>query len=325
MFKVIDKGNLFEDNQKYLSFPDIIKSSTEYNVAFLVYRSANSHHPYQSCLHFCRSNNLGGTWKEQFTLKASLLKDGYVWNCPRLSYIPDGGLVILCDTKNHVQEHRSLFQVVIININPKGSKAIRKKLLGFQGMVPDSFVLYRGNLLCANHTKDTNEGRLAQKVNWSRDNGRTFIDCNLIARDPEKDFCEASIINYKNKTLLAYMRENSKSVNPIYVSYSTDVVNWTSPEPISITGHRVTAQCYNNDIIGTFRNTKDMSVSIFRHNMNNLKDIETCNIDSETPENIYNFGYTGFINISRTAYYIVYYIKRDRIQPFIAYAVVESN
>ena len=323
MFSIIEHGQIIIDKNSYLSFPDIIKGHN--NNLFLVYRSANSHHPVYSSLHLLTSNDMGKSWSKQFHIPASLMKEGYVWNCPRLSYGYDNKLMIICDIKDHTDELKSNFNVVFVEIL-NGVSYQKPCLSGINGMVPDKFIGFKDKTICAVHRKDPIYGNLIQLIYWSRDSGKTFIDCNLLARVAGKDFCEASVVNYKDQIAFAYLRENSRQPQNIYMSFSNDIYHWNDPEPLPIYGHRVTAKYVGrNRIIGTFRNTQDMCVSMFRHVINMKNDIEVINIIEEKPENIYNFGYSGFVEIKPGVYFVVYYIKQDKEQPYIAYSIIEDK
>ena len=323
MINILEQGIIIA-NDKYLAFPDIIKSQNQDSL-FLVYRSSNVHHPISSALHFLRSDDKGKTWEQKFEIQASLMKEGFVWNCPRLTYKPNGCLTLICDTKNHTQESKADFKIVFIDINEEKNTYSPPYLSGIIGMVPDRFVSFKGKLVCAVHTKNTVHKNLIQLAYWSRDEGKTFLDCNIVARVKNYDFCEASLVNYKNNILLAYLRENSSPNNNIYLSWSQDLINWNEPEKLKIQGHRVTAKYIKDTIVfGTFRNTKDMAVSAFKHTPFS-QHIETINVIKEKPENLYNFGYTGFCEIKTSVFYIVYYIKQESQQPFIGYSIVNIN
>ena len=47
-----------EDEKEYLSFPDIIQSIHDTDKFFIVYRSADDHHPLFSYLHFLKKERL---------------------------------------------------------------------------------------------------------------------------------------------------------------------------------------------------------------------------------------------------------------------------
>ena len=111
MFKVSDYNIIAENEKRYLSFPDIMQSKKDSNKLFLAYRSSSeAHHPIHSGLHFMVSNNKGKTWNEIQRFDISIPVHGRVWNCPRLSYLPDNSLCIICDTKSSQREVESEFK-----------------------------------------------------------------------------------------------------------------------------------------------------------------------------------------------------------------------
>ena len=228
MFYVEKTRIIARKNNSYLSFPDVIKSKKDPNKLFLVYREGNSHHPTWSKLVFLVSKDNGETWKKKKEFNLDIERNGCVWNCPRLSYIKNE-LCIICDTKSGVVEKRAIFSTYIIKSKTEGTfwDYIETP---FPDMVPDKIIKFKNKLLCANHKIKSIKNDLIQLVSWSRDKGRTWYDCNVIADDDERRYCEASLVNIDDKYLIAYLRDNSGHRRNIYYTKSEDGIYWDEPK-----------------------------------------------------------------------------------------------
>jgi len=323
----IKKYNIISENKyKYLSFPDIIKSKKYKNRMYLIFRAADGHHPINSTLHLLISEDNGIKWKEVNKFNKNLRINKYVWNCPRLCYI-DNSLSIICDLKNHQNERKCNFKTIIIEIDEDNYQIINSNFTEINGMVPDKIIKFKNNLYCANHIMDDKHETLTQLMNISKDNGMTWYDCNILARHDNHAFCEASLINYNNKYLVAYLRDNIKNRN-LYKYISSDGINWISKKDIPICGHRATVLYENNRIFMSYRDTKEVGIGFMTAEFNNKleeKNIEKIQIEDDFPENLYHCGYTGLAKCNDNLYIIVYYIKKDKNNPFIKSCFVEFN
>jgi len=283
MFKVKNSVIVAKDNESYLSFPDIIQSKDNPNQFFLIYRSGNAHHPTWSYLHLMVSKNRGRTWKEIKSFPLSLERDGKVWNCPRFSYLDNNTLPsIVCDTKDGVIERKAKFETFIIKPKYK-YKFFHKYLTNIPGMLPDRVIKFKDKLFCANHKIKSIKNDLVQLVTWSRDNGATWFDTNIIAHDLEHQYCEASIVNM-GEFLVAYLRDNSKHKRPIYYVSSRDGISWSNPVELPLFGQRVTANREGKNVIGAYRQTDSCQVSIFNHDLDSGEIIDNSPIDWEYPK-----------------------------------------
>lgn len=321
MLKVKKSITIAQDPDKYLSFPDIMQDEKNPDKFFIVYREGNAHHPTVSKLVLMVSKDGGEKWRIRSEFPLTMKKDGYVWNCPRLSYI-DNILYIVCDQKSSVFERRARFKTVTLTSTTKGH-FVRLNNTDMPGMVPDKIVRFKDKLVCANHKIKSINNDLIQLISWSRDNGRTWYDTNIMANDSVRQYCEASVVNLGDN-LIAYLRDNSGHKRNIYTTISDDGVYWEEPERLSIFGQRVTAIREEDKVIGAYRNTENCNVSIFEHNLISNQ-IKSYDIDWEYPKNQYHFGYTGIAKIEKDKYLVVYYIKQDTENPFIKLASVERE
>jgi len=309
-----------EDKECYLSFPDIIRSQKEKKTFFLVYRSGNGHHPTISSLILKKSINGGRSWKTIQEVELTLEKHGRVWNCPRLSYIRDA-LYIVCDSKSGTYERQAQFKTMFLVSTDEG-ETLNILETPIPGMVPDKIIYFKDKYICANHKIKNKKNELIQLVSWSRDT-TMWYDTNIMAHSYEQQFCEASVVNMNDNYLIAYLRDNSGHKRNIYTVRSLDGISWSDPEKHRIFGQRVTALKHSdNEIVGAFRNTNNINVSLFIHDLKN-NTMKFINIDEETRLNQYNYGYTGLAD-NDTEYLLPYYIKNDAQNPYIKLAFIRK-
>ncbi len=326
MFEIIDNKIIKQNEEFYLSFPDIIISRKNLRKIFIIFRVGDEHHPTYSFLCLMVSEDNGKTWKEILTIDRSLSFHGCVWNCPRLSYFPDGQLYIICDTKTGRNERTCSFNILFLRINEETYEIENINKTQMTGMLPDRIITFKNELYCANHIRDSYHKVLIELINKSKDKGKTWYDCSIIARDNKKynrQYCEASIINYQNKYLMAYLRDNSDHIRPIYKYMSHDGIRWEPKGKLPIYGQRIVCNLYKNRLFATYRNTKDTKISILTCILDNKgkeKQIETFDIDNELKINLYHCGYTGLVKNNKNEFFVVYYIKQGEKNPFIKMA-----
>ena len=163
-------------------------------------------------------------------------------------------------------------------------------------------------------------------MNVSSNDGGNFFECRILAKSIYHAFCEASIINFKDKYLIAYLRDNNrgyKGYQNIYKYISYNGIEWKKYGKLkNIYGHRPTTLLEGDRLFISYRNTKSISLSVMTCIINGRgkeKSIEVIDIDKEIFENKYNYGYTGITKVSeyKNLYYIVYYIQGERESPFI--------
>ena len=316
MFKSKKEIIIAQNEKKYLSFPDIIKSPKADNRFFLVYREGDDHHPTWSKLVLLISEDGGDTWDTKHKFPLTIKKDNYVWNCPRLSYV-NNVLYIICDQKNSTFERTSTFKTVFLTSATEGN-FFKLKETPLPGMVPDKIIEFKNKLFCANHKIKSPKNDLIQLVSWSRDKGENWYDTNIVAHDPKKQFCEASVVDMGDY-LIAYLRDNSGHMRHIYTTRTEDGINWSKPSRIEIFGQRVTALRDEKQIIGAYRDTNvadrhkedsRVHISVFEHDAETNK-INVSNIDPEYVQNQYHFGYTGMAKKDKNSYLLTYYIKQN--------------
>ena len=312
---------IFYDPKVYTSFPDIVL----YNGSFLViFRTGDSHHPEESSLYLARSAN-GEHWDISLFAHASIKQNGHVFNCPRINFI-NGILSVICDIKTSRLEREASWDVLAWW--SKNGENWRQKSLGIMGMVPDKIIPLKNSLAMGYHVSETTElvigegikRTVIQMMAESLDGGETWRDRKTIAVSDKHSFCEGSIVKLNDNKLFCFMRDNRTAILRSQVTRSMDGgKSWGMPKPMDIWGHRIVAgvkriEPYAGSIIGTFRNTTNRTLSLFIINPQNDR-TQVLSIDTETNENPFNYGYSGWVETDDGGLQIVYYIQRNKENP----------
>jgi hypothetical protein len=330
MFKVKKELVIAQNEDNYISFPDIVQSEVNPDTYFLTYRVGDNHHPTFSNLVIQRSKDKGETWEMIKIFSITLESDNMVWNCPRLSYV-DKKLHVICDAKNGTVERIAQFKTYFLTSEDEGENWSVFET-PFIGMVPDKIIKFKGKLFCANHKIKSELNDLIQLISWS-EGDNLWYNTNTMAHSLSKQFCEASVVNMGDY-LIGYLRDNGGHNKNVYTVRSKDGMNWGSPEKLPIFGQRVTALRDGDNIIGAYRDTEakmnlpfisgKRHVSIFEHNIES-NEVEVSHIDWEYPQNQYHFGYTGLAKLDNDSYLLAYYIKQKEDNPFIKLSFIERS
>ena len=122
-------------NENCLAFPDVALAPD--GTLVCVYFEGDKHSPTWSNLVFKTSSDLGKTWSQSRDLAQSDIKqDGFCWNCPRISTLPDGHLFLICDWEDNSDE-RATWRWYSRDNGKTWSE--RKRIL-WEGLCPDRVV-----------------------------------------------------------------------------------------------------------------------------------------------------------------------------------------
>ena len=203
---MIQSYTVSRDDDCYEAFPDV--AMNDRGELLCVFTQCRHHGKREDvCLDLCKSTDGGRTWspKRRLTPQTSI-RDG-AYNCARISRLPDGEMIILCDFVRE-DENRAAEQH-IFRSRDGGESWSGPEPLSLTGIVPDKYrVLCGGRHAFAIHFKNPATGRLEQFFCYSDDGGKTWTK-TLLAADPALDLCEASVVEVKPGVLVAFMRENS--------------------------------------------------------------------------------------------------------------------
>ena len=91
-----------------------------------------------------------------------------------------------------------------------GKRLVGAKSTPLCGIVPDKlFQLQSGRLLISAHFKNRDTGKLKQHLWYSDDNGDNWSERAIVASDNRYNLCEGPILECRDGTQVAFLRENS--------------------------------------------------------------------------------------------------------------------
>jgi sialidase-1 len=264
----ISKMTISNTADVYECFPDVALTPTGRLV--VVYRESDSHGADAfSHLVFRTSDDLGRTWSPRRYLVRSDKSAGVLakWNCPRISFLRDGRLALVCDYYPQPPGETYGPQPPLSHLWFSSDDAETWDgpiATPVDGIVPDRLVeLSDGAWLLAAHRGFAPTWRLLQRVWRSDDRGATWTGPFTVADADGLNLCEASILELPDGALVAYMRENSGQGWPIFKSLSADGGRtWSGPYPTLMdAGHRPTAGLLpSGNVLVTYRYIPGWSV-----------------------------------------------------------------
>ncbi len=206
---MIKQYTVSRDDSVYECFPDMTKTPS--GKLICVFRESAHHGDLNnSRLVYTESLDNGKTWgsKQALTPRADA---SFAYNCPRISCLPDGVIVIICDVLDRTVNEDLLHNCEqhLFRSCDDGKTWSEPEILPFAGIVPDQYqVLSNGRHIFGIHARNAETRKLEQYAYYSDDKGKTWTKA-VIASDARYDLCEVSIVEIHDGILVAFMRENS--------------------------------------------------------------------------------------------------------------------
>lgn len=255
---ILDSGIIAQDEERYLSFPDVVLTST--GALLAVYRDADIHYPADTPtteLVLIESHDQGDSWKNsrEFPVYPKHRpQQDFAWHCPRLQRMSDGRIAFLCD----ITQPPGFLPEIFISFSEDDGKTWSTPVdTGARGIMPDRLLeLSKTEWVFAYHWKDYDVGTLAEYLYATEDAGESWQFRSKVGADARYSLCEASLIQLPDSRLVAYLRENSFLHMPTYVCYSEDKGHtWSEPQPHPTSGHRPSAGVLDDgSVLLTYRN-----------------------------------------------------------------------
>lgn len=317
-----EKKIIAHDTNLYSSFPDIILLPNE--ELLCLYRLGNAHHPDYSSIVFLRSKDNGNQWSKHVFAESSIGTHGYVYNCPRFNIVR-GEILLITDTKSSTKEGEAKWNMIgwTSSDSQSWSPCFDLKITG---MVPDKIIKLSNNLYgmgyhCIDFVNTPDIGpkkQFIQMMALSRDNGLSWRDRITISTDSINCFCEGSFVTVGKKHIYGYMRNNKNPVCRGYFTHSSDSgLTWSKPSPVNSHIHRPVVRRvingpYAGHLVGTYRNPSKKSIEMFVQESGRPSRITPFTIDTQKELcGLYDFGYTGFVELIDGTFAVVYYISGD--------------
>ena len=328
------------DDEIYEAFPDV--ALTQAGRLVCVFAECTHHRDRSyTCVMVTHSDDRGRTWTPKRPLSDELRGDPKVnpwWNCPRVTCLSDGRLVVVCDRisgrgEGSIGGEQSNWLWISDDDGDSWSGPTPTPVIG---IVPDQLVELRhgehaGRWLLSAHTKlPPVETPLWSVRTWiSDDAGATWSNAYRIAESPDLQLCEESVVELPGGDLVCFLRENSSQGLDAYKCISTDGgENWQGPYRFPLPGcHRPVAGVLNNGLLmitHRFMQGGKGWVGWWTQNFfAALTDVESClarrredaharilpidfdrSLESDT-------GYSGWVQFDDGEIYIVNYIVDD--------------
>ena len=326
---MLKQYTISRDDSVYECFPDITK--TKSGKLICVFRESDHHgNLNNSRLVIKESLDNGKTWSEKKALTER--KDAtYAYNCPRVSCMEDGELIVICDKLDRTQEEYYLVNCEqhLFRSFDDGKTWSGPEVLPFKGIVPDKYrVLSNGRHMFAIHERHPETKQLQQCAYYSDDKGKTWTKV-IVASDDRYNLCEVSIAEIKDGTLVAFMRENSALGYSCKKAISHDFgTTWEGVYDTNIDCcHRpVVEHCSNGMYFMTYRYMQggkgwlgnwtqnmfgaffDEETALAKHRKAQAVRIFPIAFDRSSKSDM---GYSGWVELEPDRFYVVTYLLDD--------------
>ena len=253
---MLEQYTVSRDDGVYECFPDMVKTNS--GKLICVFRESAHHGDLDgNRLVYKESLDQGKSWSEKHALTPK--SDAkFAYNCPRISCLPNGELIIICDVLNRAVNEDLLVNCEqhLFRSSDDGHTWSAPESLPFKGIVPDKYhVLSNGRHIFGIHRRNPQTKKLTQYAYYSDDGGKCWTE-SVIACDERYELCEVSIVEVGNGVLVAFMRENSGLGYSCKKAFSYDYgTTWDGVYDTNIDCcHRpVVAKCENGMYFMTYR------------------------------------------------------------------------
>lgn len=351
----IEKSTIYELKDNRCEFPCLAQIGND--TLICVFRIADDHFASKSRLVYVLSFNSGETWSEPIEIceEKILAKSASSWNCPSLSRLPNGDVVLCCDEniKSNNLRDESMFQVNLHfwKLHLKGQQIIvsdywvidNYEVFGFNQdrilILPDDrWILgwhFYGNRITFEGEKLSANPNLVQCISFSKDQGKTWYGHKVIADKENANICDGNIIFLNNNKLGCFMRDHSFNGAPSYVAFSDDLgKSWTEPFPLPFSGHHnITKKIDNNILFSFYRNVnmvegkvRDQDLGVWGTFFNINKFSLNISFEIEYDGTMWqNFGWGDTVILNNNKIMCVYYLTGQREYPVIRQAIVSFD
>lgn len=207
----IQKFTISNDPVFYEAWPDVVLTASGKLVA--VFSECTHHHNRDyTRIMLADSFDRGRTWTPKRPLTEGTRGLDYYYNCARISQLKDGRLVVIVDRLpadgRHEDDRTGVSSNLLYFSHDDGATWEPPVETPLRGIVPDKLLeLETGRWLIAAHRKE--EGRLAMFLHWSDDMGKTWSPAVTVAKSPDFNLCEISLLPMGGGIIAGFMRENS--------------------------------------------------------------------------------------------------------------------
>jgi len=350
----MQKFLISRDDALYHAFPDVALTSTGRLVCVFAECTHHSNRDYTRIM-LTSSTDRGRTWTAKRPLSDALRgnpQQDPFWNCPRISALADGRLVVVGDRVAGRDEGVGGEQSNWLWFSANdGESWDGPRATPVNGIVPDQLVELRhgphaGRWLLSAHTVL----RVQEKPVWtercwfSDDRGGSWHGPQTIVAAPELQLCEGSIVELPGGELVCFLRENSFRGLDAFKAISHDGgAYWEGPINFPLPGcHRpVAGMLHSGRVMITHRFLQGGNGWLGHWTQNffaGLTDAQSClapersgawtrilPVDYDRSA-VADTGYSGWVQFPDGEIYVVNYIVDDAPKAQIrGYTLTESD
>ncbi len=204
----IQKFSVSRDTKLYEAWPDVAQTASGKLLCVFCECIHHSDRSYARIM-IAESSDRGRVWSpKRPVFDATLPETPFYYNCPRIVRLNDQSLMIAVDRVAKCGEESSGSGICLSRSFDEGKRWTPLEETPVAGIVPDKpLQLPSGRILLSAHYKV--DGKLAQFLRYSDDNGKSWSREITVARSSEFNLCEVSLLPMGNHTIVALMRENS--------------------------------------------------------------------------------------------------------------------
>lgn len=180
------------------------------------------------------------------------------WVTPRISYLSDGRLAVLCDLDDFEHCHETQEPGIYLwwseDLGRTWSEPVNT---GIHGIEPDRVIeLPDGRLSIGAHMTCADTQKNGEFIWRSPDGGKTWGPPVAVAKDTVHLYCEGAYAVLHDGTIACVMRDNLHNNYPSQVSFSLDNGDtWTQPQEAPFAGDRpFIGQLADGRLLVTYRN-----------------------------------------------------------------------
>lgn len=324
----IKKFKISNDPQWYEAWPDVVLTDEGVMVAVF---SECTHHKDRSYtrIMLTESSDRGRTWTAKHPLTEGTLNLPYYYNCARIAKLSDGRLVITLDVIKRGNEVAPDKSKVLLFFSSDNGKTWDKPIeTPLRGILPDRLIeLDNGRWIISAHCEV--DGVFTQFLRYSDDQGATWSEPVVVARDEKLFLCEISMLPLGNGKIVGFLRDNSlKGYDCKKVLSCDNGETWSEIINFPICGcHRPTAgMLKNGQIFITYRFMQGGGGEIWERAQNfmgyltDLKSVESLKREGASGRVIpidydrspfADLGYSGWVEFDDGEIYLVAYIVDD--------------
>ena len=324
--KLIDTV-ISKNDSRYRAFPDIVRIGDRLAVVF---RDSDCHVATQSRLMIAYSDDFGASWSDAVVL------DHSCGHMPRASRLADGSVVIIDDgAPPNSKQAKCGVATRIFKLEPGQREFTSWQVpTGSPRCIPDCPTFAPDRILQINDNEWITLGQIrlgiiskrhsfANFVYRSLDAGRSWSIDTIALCDPKVRLCEPSMCRLKDGRIIAFYRNNEPNGATMYNFADSSGSTWDEARLAPFFGMRPTVgQLEDGRLFITYRKLDNpCGTAAWLGSLDELMSMDKSREFMLMPagDNIPlgDFGYSGWIELSRGVVYVTYHHADESGQSYI--------